>query len=200
MKQFVIYKLKEGESRDDLTVLDDFFYPWEKETSPKTLFSAFYDDAYINFRFEAFGPKPKVFVATDNKLEVTKSERVEIFFRKNKEMTPYYCLEMDPNGRVLDYEANTYRKFNRKWMWPTSLCIKTVIKEDRYILEGKLSLSFLKEKEILKENQLEIGLYRGHCVELVNDIATIKWISWVDPKTEKPDFHVAESFGVLKLE
>jgi hypothetical protein len=52
-------------------------------------------------------------VVKNDKLEVVNSERVEIFFRKDEALTPYYGLELDANGRVLDYEAEYHRKFNR---------------------------------------------------------------------------------------
>jgi hypothetical protein len=47
---------------------------------------------------------------------------------------------------------------------------------------------------------MNAGLYRGECVKLEGDKATLRWISWVDPKTANPDFHVASSFGKFILE
>ena len=132
-----------------------------------------------------------VYVETNHKLEVIHSERVEIFFRSDEKLNPYYCLEMDPNGRVLDYEATHYRNFNRDWQWPDDLEIQTKIESDKYILTGKIKLKTLEDLKLLQGNQIQAGLYRGHCSALEGKKATLKWISWVDSKTPEPDFHVA---------
>ena len=199
MKQLSIPYISNFNQWEDIPKLTDFTYPWREEKVPYTSFSAYYNDAYIHFRFEAAGPSHLIYVNDNNKLEVIHSERVEIFFRSNEEMKPYYCLEMDPNGRVLDYRANYYREFERDWQWPDSLHIKTTIDETGYTLEGKLSFESLKALGVLQNDKIQIGLYRGHCTAIENNKGTIKWISWVDSKTDQPDFHVPSSFGVLNL-
>lgn len=199
MKQILIPKITDFSSWDKAAKIDDFSYPWQKEKAPKTIFYSYYDDNYIHFRFVAFGPKPLIFVRNNNKLEVIESERVEIFFRSDDKMNPYYCLEMDPLGRVLDYKAELYRKFQRNWQWPESLMIKTTITNENYSLQGRISLNVLKELNLLKDKEIQIGLYRGHCTKIKKKKGFIKWISWIDSKTKTPDFHVPSSFGLLKL-
>lgn len=199
MKKWVINKVRKFNGWEDVNALKDFSYPWLKENPPITLFKAYYDEHYLFFHFTAFVESPKVYVETNNKLEVRFSERVELFFRINEEMAPYYCLEMDPSGRVLDYKAEFYRKFNRSWSWPDNLCIKTKIDDKKYTLEGKIALSRLTQLGLLSSNELQIGLYRGHCVALDKKNESIKWISWIDSNTPKPDFHVPTSFGLLIL-
>lgn len=34
---------------------------------------------------------------------------------KDPEMKTYYCAEIDPKGKVMDYEAHNYRKFDFNW-------------------------------------------------------------------------------------
>lgn len=199
MKELAISRLNTFESWDNIPILNDFSYPWRIEEAPKTTFQAYYDNEDIHFRFVAYGRNPFVYVKDNNKLEVIHSERVEIFFRKDEKMQPYYVLEMDPHGRVLDYSANHYRKFDRNWEWPDSLAIQTSIKDEYYTLRGKLNLEVLKQLDLLQNNQIQIGLYRGYCKEMVNNKANVKWISWVDSGTDEPDFHVPSSFGTLKL-
>lgn len=199
MKEFRISKLTSELSWNQAATLKDFDYPWQNATPPKTVFKAFYDEECIHFKFIAYGPKPLVYVKTNHKIEVTKSERVEIFFRSNDNMQPYYCLEMDPKGRVLDYRADYYRKFDRQWQWPDKLHVKTEVFKEYYSLQGKLSFATLAKLGLLQDNIIEIGLYRGHCLELNGENATINWISWVDSKTTEPDFHVPSSFGKLVL-
>ena len=200
MKQFSIFKLENFTGWDKIDELNDFSYPWEKEESPSTTFKAYYNQNYIHFRFVASGPKPLVFVDKNHKMEVVYSERVEIFFRSNDKMNPYYILEIDPYGRVLDYKAQLHRKFDRNWQWPEPLFIETAINNKNYTVEGKISLFVLKQLDLINNCQIQIGLYRGHCTELKEKKASIKWISWIDSKTSEPDFHVPSSFGILKLQ
>jgi hypothetical protein len=133
-------------------------------------------------------------------MEVVHSERIELFFRANEKMQPYYCLEIDPHGRILDYKAKLYREFDKSWQWPDSLSIKALIEDENYTVQGVISLLVLKQLGLINNGQIEIGLYRGHCTKLNGNNASIKWISWVDPKTKRPDFHVPSSFGILKLQ
>ena len=200
MKEFSISKITKFTSWDNIVKLNDFSYPWLKEKAPVTTFSAYYDESHIHFLFVASGPKPIVFVEDNNKMEVINSERVEIFFRKDEKMQPYYCLELDPYGRVLDYKAKLYRNFDLNWEWPEPLFIQTKITIKNYSLQGKISLHNLIKLGLLKNNEIQLGLFRGHCIELKEKKASIKWISWVDSKTEEPDFHVPSAFGLLLLE
>jgi hypothetical protein len=199
MKTYVISKSINRLGWDSIDKIEDFDYPWRDEIAPKTTFEAYYDDEYIYFRFVAACVAPKVFVDNNNKLEVVNSERVEIFFRSNKKMQTYYCLEMDPYGRVLDYKAESYRIFDRTWRWPGGLPMKVKVLKDVYEVEGKISFSILHDLNLIKNNRIEIGLFRGHCTNIKEGKATINWISWVHPNTIEPDFHVPSSFGVLYL-
>jgi hypothetical protein len=183
-----------------LEPLRDFSYPWEVTAAPNTSFAAYHDGEHLHFCFTAEGPTPLIHVEDNHKLEVTQSERVEIFFRVNEEMQPYYCLEIDPTGRVLDYEAHHYRNFNRNWQWPDPLYIIPQIHNDHYTVEGKVRLKTLEAMSILKGNRMEAGLFRGHCTALLKGKATLKWISWVHPGTPTPDFHVPTAFGTLILQ
>jgi len=40
-------------------------------------------------------------VKKNDKMEVGASDRVEIFLKKDDSMDPYYCLELDADGRAL---------------------------------------------------------------------------------------------------
>jgi hypothetical protein len=113
---------------------------------------------------------------------------------------PYYGLELDPNGRVYDYQAEYHRKFNPQWTWPVGqLIVKANKTTDGYTVEVAISKKSLKELQLLKGNVLEAGVYRGDCIEITEDNSKIKWISWVRPDSPTPNFHIPSSFGILKL-
>jgi hypothetical protein len=43
------------------------------------------------------------------------------------------------------------------------------------------------------------GVYRAEFSRKPRGDVHFGWMSWVDPQTPKPDFHVASSFGVFEL-
>jgi len=40
------------------------------------------------------------------------NDRVELFFAKQAALNDYWCIEIDPSGRVHDYHAKHCRKFD----------------------------------------------------------------------------------------
>jgi hypothetical protein len=134
-------------------------------------------------------------------MEVVDSDRVEIFFKSDDRLDPYYCLEMDPLGRVLDYRASFYRKFEYNWQWPGSnqLQIKSDYTDQGYTIEGSITMASLKELNLLKNNELQAGLFRGECLKMRDPESTFSWISWIKPESVRPDFHIPSSFAVIKL-
>jgi Carbohydrate family 9 binding domain-like len=181
--------------------LSDFAYPWENERATSTSFKALHNKDWLYCLFKVCVNSVKVYVNTENKLDVLQSDRVEIFFRRDDRLSTYYCLELDPLARVLDYEAAYYRKFNMQWSYPTGqLVVKADRKMDGYAVEIAIRKDSLRKLEVLKNGRIDAGLFRGECVEINETEPTMKWISWVSPDSETPDFHIASSFGVLILE
>ncbi|MCT4603774.1 MAG: carbohydrate-binding family 9-like protein [Marinifilum sp.] len=187
---------------DKAEVLTDFNFPWDNEVSPRTEFRALYNAEYFFFRYDVEDNEVLTFIDRDHKIEVVDSDRVEIFFRKDDQLKPYYCLEMDARGRVLDYIANYYREFDFEWQWPDKLNVKASENKDGYVVEGAISLQSLEDLGVLKGKRIEAGLYRGLCTNLPseNTEADFKWISWIKPDSKQPDFHISSSFGMLHLE
>lgn len=134
-------------------------------------------------------------------MEVVDSDRVEIFFRTGSRLDPYYCIELDPLGRILDYKARYYRQFEYEWQWPGEKQLEVVAAytADGYFVEGSISLSSLKEMDLLHHQVLETGLFRGECLRLPDPESAFNWISWVRPESQHPDFHIPSAFGRIKL-
>lgn len=178
-------------------VLHDFHYPWRDDTPPSTLFRALHSDQHFHFLFEVEDQQLNADTHTKGKLAVLESDRVEIFFRKDTKMKPYYCLELDYLGRALDYEAHFYRKTDFGWNWPEGFLFRSSLTEKGYSVEGQISKASLNSFGLILDNQIEAGLFRADFRK--QPTPEVRWISWVDPGTPKPDFHVPSSFGVLKL-
>ena len=181
--------------------LSDFTYPWETEIPPSTKFKALHNDDWLYCLFDVADDSIKIHVDKNNKSEVASSCRAEIFFKIDDQLSPYYCLEIDPLARVLDYKAEFHRKFDTKWSWPAGhLVIKADRRKDGYTIELAISKASLKELGLLRDKNLQAGLYRADCLELNESCAKFKWASWVKPDSKTPDFHIPSSFGILRLE
>ena len=181
--------------------LSDFVYPWDSAAAPATSFAALWDGDWFYGLFRVQDDSVITLVKDNNKMEVGASDRVEIFLKKDDTMNPYYCLEMDADGRVLDYNAFYYRKMNYPWHWPDGqLIIKTSRIQKGYILEFAISIRSLKELGLLSDGRLQAGLFRAECVGFVNGRADLRWISWIRPRSDHPDFHIPSAFGTLILE
>jgi|WetSurSiteA1Bulk_404760.scaffolds.fasta_scaffold03225_6 hypothetical protein len=164
-------------------------------------FRALWDDLNFYFRFDVTGSGILTFVKDNYKMEVVDSDRVEIFFRADDQLNPYYCLEMDPLGRLLDYKARFYRQFEYDWQWPGSrnISVKSGPTASGYFVEGMITLESLKKLHLLNNNALQAGLFRGQCIRLPDPEAEFRWISWIRPESENPDFHIPSAFGIIKL-
>jgi hypothetical protein len=181
--------------------LSTFIYPWENEKAPFTSFKAVHNENWLYCVFTVTDENVFLYEEKKDKTDVLKSDRVEIFFKHKDNASPYYGLEMDPLGRVYDYQAEFTRKFNAAWTWPAGqLIIKTSRTNNGYIVEIAISKSSLRSLGLLQDKTLNAGLYRAECIKLVGSKATMKWISWIRPDSPTPDFHIPSSFGILTLE
>lgn len=181
--------------------LADFSYPWENNKPGGTTFKALHNGEWLYCLFQVEDEHIVLAENKDPKAAVASSSRAEIFFRIDDKLTPYYCLELDPAGRVLDYEATYYRKFDSAWSWPRGqMTLKTFTSRNGYSVEFAISMRSLKQLGLLKDHRLEAGLYRADAVREGNNIDNFKWVSWVTPDSKTPDFHIPSSFGLLLLE
>ncbi|MEX0313656.1 MAG: carbohydrate-binding family 9-like protein [Allomuricauda sp.] len=212
MKSYTILKVNEDDniinSLDDniwqkANILNEFSQPWRSEPMQETTFRALHTDEYLYLRYDVKDNDLIIYDGYQKKRDIIRSDRVEIFIRKDEELKTYYCLEVDPNGAVLDFAASNYRVFDDNWTWPKGH-LHTVgkILDDGYRLDMIISKESLKDLELLKDDTLEAGIFRADTDVLPdaeNPDGDFKWITWVDPNTKEPDFHVPTSFGKLVL-
>lgn len=201
MKAYQVNKIPNGRSIpwESAEVLNDFDYPWEKEKAPNTQFKALHDNEFVYFRFDVEDKNILTYQINNDKMEVGFSDRVEIFLAKDTALSSYFGLEIDSIGRVMDFKGSYHRNLAFDWTWPGSLDLNTSETGVGYSVEGRMSIKILKEFSLLNNDVMYVGLFRANCTELSNREDSIKWISWVDPKTSEPDFHLPEAFGILVL-
>lgn len=184
------------------TCLSDFSFPWEPTLAPATEFRALWTPERLHFRFDCHDNELVLGAGASEKERVLGSDRVEIFVTPDLGLSPYFCLEMAPSGDTYGYRARTYRQLDDDFTWQgLELSQRIEPAHDRYSVEGSLPLASLRALGVLKADTKEFfaGLYRAEFSHRPDGGVHFGWLSWIDPQTAKPDFHVPSSFGVLEL-
>ena len=180
--------------------LTDFSSPWKNDPLSKIEFRALYDLDNLYFNFRVFDTDIYIDQKDDSVDSIGNSDRVELFFRTNDALNPYYCLEMDTAARIMDFEAKPNKDFDFNWNWPKDdLEVKASRQEDSFTVEGRISLASLKALNLIQDNSIETGVFRAKFSKDEKQNYQPTWISWVNPNTPEPNFHIASSFGKFIL-
>jgi len=205
---------------DKATVEKRFLFPWKQAAAPATEFRALCDEKFLYF---AFRVHDEDIVARDqfqSEDDAVFEDRVEMYFCPDEHMKNYYCIEVDSRGRAFDYRGAYYRQLDSSWTWK-GLQTKAASLPQGYVVEGRIPLASFEAlgfPPMRPGTKIRCGLYRAEFrydrsakpIVLKPSIHTRgrqldgppiiqEWISWVDPKTEEPDFHVPTSLGWLEI-
>lgn len=185
---------------EEANCLTDFCSPWNENPISKIEFRALWNLENFFFNFRVFDTDVYLDQKDDSIDSIGNSDRVELFFRTNESLNPYFCLEMDASGRLMDFKALPNKDFDFDWKWPKKdLDIKTSKDEISFTVEGRISIQSLRELNLIKDNSIEAGVYRAKFSKNEKQEYEPTWISWVNPNTETPNFHIASSFGKFRL-
>jgi hypothetical protein len=152
----------------------------------------------FRFRFECVDEDLVLPEGPTAKERALGADRVEIFFATDLSLQRYFGLEMSPRGDVADYAARFYREIDWSWSFE-GLVLEPEIREGSYSVSGSIPLAFLRDLGVLRGQEMFAGLYRAEFHHKPDGTVHYGWMPWVNPRTEKPDFHVPSSFGVLEL-
>ncbi|GEM68792.1 hypothetical protein SMI01S_23980 [Sphingobacterium mizutaii NBRC 14946 = DSM 11724] len=190
--------LSDWNNQNNLFSVNQFISPWGNQNFGKTIFKAFHDGSYFYFYFDIMD-KNIIEKKFEKEADVGGGDRGEIFLSADTGLSEYYCFEISASAKVLDYRASHYRKFDYGWDLE-SLEVKSKIKTDGYILEGRIPMAFIKGLMASNSEQsLYLGLFRGEFDSMEWDEKTINWISWIRPTSEKPDFHITSAFKKVQF-
>lgn len=180
--------------------LTDFCSPWKTDSFSKIEFKALHDSENFYFNFRVFDTDIYIDQKDNSFASIGNSDRVELFFRTNESLNPYYCLEIDTSGRIMDFKALPGKDFDFSWKWlKNDIEVKTSKDETSFIVEGRISIQSLKDLNLIENNTIEAGVFRAKFSLVENLQYEPTWISWVNPNTETPNFHIASSFGKFVL-
>ena len=186
---------------DEANSLTDFCSPWDNQPVKKIEFKAVHNSEKIFFQFKVDDNQVHIHPSKDKNDSINNSDRVELFFRSDAKLNPYYCLEIDTTGRIMDFKAKPNKDFDFNWNWPSKdIQVKSTTETNFFIVEIAISLQSLKELNLLKNDSIETGIYRAKYNQQKNGTFEPIWIPWVNPNTETPNFHTLTSFGLLTLE
>lgn len=184
---------------DSCQTIASLHAPWEGNRQDKTTFGAFYNEASFIFRFRVEDSSIAV-VGSDAESDVALGDRVELFFAQDASLNNYYCLEMSPNGRTLDYHASFYRKFDDEWNLD-GLQIQSSKSNSGYTVTGIIPIVFFQQLTntiSLKGEKVKIGIFRAE-KRTVEQSEDFSWYSWISPQSKHPDFHISSAFGTLSF-
>lgn len=162
---------------------DGLHAPWDG-LDDGTVFRCFTDSVNLYFVYEV---EDSTVTLTENftgERDVEPEDRVEIFFSPDSGMARYYCAEIDPIGRIMDYSAEYYAKLDYNWDF-SSLHTVSKLTEDGYVVAGKISLSELEGLGIDLYNGFHMGVFRA---DFRTD-GSVTWFSYVETDDPAPDFH-----------
>lgn len=121
--------------------------------------------------------------------DVCDEDRVEVFFCQDPKLRkPYYCAELDPLGRVMDYKAEYYRQLDYEWNFST-LEIESGITAWGYRVNGSIALEELRDLGLKLDKGFAMGVFQA-------DFCAGKdpqWYSLATPALAEADFHRSES-------
>ena len=149
---------------DKATEITDFCSPWDDAPIKQIAFKALWSDSHLYLKFKVADSEVHINKSDSSICTETigESDRVELFFRTNDQLNPYYCLEIDPSSRVMDFKAKPNQDFDFDWQWPTEdLEVTSHIADDHFTVEIGISLKSLKDFNLLKNNVIETGIYRA---------------------------------------
>lgn len=192
-----IDNLLSDETWSEANMISDFCMPWDTAPAQETLLRALFDDEYIYIKFNTLESDLVLLDSVSAELDLAEEDRVEVYFSYSEALDEYYCFEVDPYGRVLDYMAKFYRKFDEEWDLD-QIIVDSEISENGYVVAMAFPLKALESIKIDLSKPFYVGLYRAD-FKHTKDGLKPDWVSWINPGTTKEDFHIPETFGFFSL-
>ncbi|MNF25193.1 hypothetical protein D3C84_58030 [compost metagenome] len=147
---------------NEASTLNHFVSPWQSEKQSEIEFKALWDGKKLFFCFTVFDTVIHIEKKDDSFESINNSDRVELFFRPDDSLNPYYCLEIDTDGRLMDFIAYPNKNFDFDWNWPKNdIAIKSCINKNNFTVEGEISIASLNRFHLIKDNKIETGIFRA---------------------------------------
>jgi hypothetical protein len=162
-----------------------FHAPWHGLADDDTALACMATEDSLVVRFEV---NEKTFCYSEDfpqERVVDDEDRVELFFSPTGDMSePYYCMEIDPLGRPMDYKAVYYREMDYGWTFP-GVRISSSVSEGGYSVEVAFAKSGLASLGIDPSDGFWLGAFRA---DFRTD-GSVDWYSLRSTADREADFH-----------
>ena len=171
-----------------------FHAPWDG-LEDSTVFRCFATDSLFCFRFDVLDETLALKEDFSTEMDVSPEDRVELFVAPAGELATYVGAEMDPAGRVLDYECTYYRDFNYPWNFRT-LHYDCLVVPGGYSVAGSVSRKELLEHGVDMDGGFRLGVFRAD----FRPDGSVNWYSLKETDDVKADFHQPSVFFDARVE
>lgn len=172
--------------------IDGLHAPWDG-LNDDTRFRCFADDGRFYFFYDVVDSTITISRDYKGERDVDFEDRVEIFFSAHNDMRRYYCAEIDPLARVMDYSAEFKARLDYSWNFKTLRAFGGLT-ETGYSVAGYVSLDELKQFGI-DFNDFYMGIFRAD----FHSDGSVNWFSHVETDDESPYFHKPDMLFNAKI-
>ena len=160
------------------------YAPWDK-LEDDTRFSCHSTQERFFFSFEVCDTTVTLSQPFLSERDVEPEDRVEIFLSPKGDLSqPYYCAEIDPEGRVMDYRAAFFRQFDFSWQFET-LVTSATRTSSGYRVGGSIARKELEQLGLDLAGGFWMGAFRAD----FRPDGTVHWFSRIPTDDAVPDFH-----------
>ena len=175
----------------DAVSYQNFSDPWDTLTDNTTVRIIKSDDRLF-FRFDVEDTSFVYSKEIKEEMDVAYGDRVEVFFSPYPQLgAKYFCTEIDPEGRCLDYSCVFEKKMDYDWSFSTQK-IYSRIYDNGYTVITSFDKS--ETDALIGEAPQYIGLFRAD----YHNGLPINWYSVAIPDSSYPDFHIPSAFFPLQ--
>jgi len=167
--------------------------PWDGLTNDTRFTCHSTSDAFF-FNFEVTDSTLSLTEPFNDEMGVELEDRVEVFFCPDRKMKEYWCAEIDPKGRVMDYTAGYYRKFDYGWNFST-LQTWSELTPWGYRVMGSVNLDELRSLGINPTKGFLMGVFHAD----FTPEGDMHWYSLVPTDDKTPDFHIPDVLFPCKM-
>ena len=119
--------------------IDALHAPWDG-LEDVTRFRCFADEERFYFYYEVADSTMTLVDPYEGERTVDWEDRVEIFFSRDSVMTAYFCAEIDPLGRRMDYSSSYKCPLDYEWDFST-MRQAGQLTDQGYVVAGSVSIS-----------------------------------------------------------
>lgn len=163
--------------------IDMLHAPWDG-LEDETRFRCFADDERFYFYYEVADSTLTLMNPYEGERTVDFEDRVEIFFSKDSVMTNYFCAEIDPLGRRMDYASSYRLPLDYDWDFAT-MRQAGQLTDEGYVVAGSVSICELKKYGVDLREGFYLGVFRAD----FHEDGSVNWYSAVKTDDETPYFH-----------